>query len=260
MSSRCDISLEDAQTCVPFSFPPWVLSSDLEINCARRSKRELETLRWWATYAWQQIFNWQKPVFLLPWWPSINAKLVQRDGNHHCWAWAVASRWSASTVSKLLLPFWKNRLLLPPAPFLAAWLHWPKAPIAGSYQMLRSSVWLLPQVLLWDELHRAVLGICEASISGHGAYHDDGGDGGKGGWMPWWCSPTSHLVVYSFLFSVYFSLTFILIRFANQSAQFMSAYAEGLTSVQASWANRKYHGYRTLPPEIVAYIKQTIPA
>jgi len=52
----------------------------------------------------------------------------------------------------------------------------------------------------------------------------------------------------------------ILIRFANRSAWFMSAYSEGLTGAQACWANKKYHGHHTLPPEMVAYIKQTVPA
>jgi len=29
----------------------------------------------------------------------------------------------------------------------------------------------------------------------------------------------------------------------------MDAYRKGLTGAQAVWANRKYHGHRTLPPE-----------
>jgi hypothetical protein len=36
----------------------------------------------------------------------------------------------------------------------------------------------------------------------------------------------------------------------------MSAYAEGLSGAQASWANKKYHGHCTLPPEMVAEIKK----
>jgi hypothetical protein len=49
------------------------------------------------------------------------------------------------------------------------------------------------------------------------------------------------------------------ISFANRSACFISAYGEGLSSAQASWANRKYHGHHILPPEMVAEIKKSVP-
>ena len=39
----------------------------------------------------------------------------------------------------------------------------------------------------------------------------------------------------------------ILSRFTNQSARFISAYDKGLLGAQAAWANKKYHGHRTLP-------------
>ncbi|KAI0244995.1 hypothetical protein BJV78DRAFT_1142701 [Lactifluus subvellereus] len=47
-------------------------------------------------------------------------------------------------------------------------------------------------------------------------------------------------------------------RYANWSARFISAYAEGLSGVQAVWANRKYHGHRKLPPELIAEVKHSI--
>ncbi|KIO21763.1 hypothetical protein M407DRAFT_28688 [Tulasnella calospora MUT 4182] len=47
-----------------------------------------------------------------------------------------------------------------------------------------------------------------------------------------------------------------MVRFANRSAQFMSAYRQGLSGSQAAWANKKYHSHRTLPPELVAEIKE----
>jgi hypothetical protein len=50
-----------------------------------------------------------------------------------------------------------------------------------------------------------------------------------------------------------------MIRYANRSARFISAYGEGLSGAQAGWANRKYHSHRTLPPEMVADIKKSIP-
>ena len=49
------------------------------------------------------------------------------------------------------------------------------------------------------------------------------------------------------------------ISFANRSARFISAYGEGLSGAQAGWANKKYHGHRVLPPEMVAEIKKSIP-
>jgi hypothetical protein len=48
------------------------------------------------------------------------------------------------------------------------------------------------------------------------------------------------------------------VRFANCSAQFIHAYGEGLTGAQAAWANRKYHGHRTLPPELIMSVKSSI--
>jgi len=65
-----------------------------------------------------------------------------------------------------------------------------------------------------------------------------------------WC------IFFSFLFFSYHSLT--LIRFANQSAQFISVYSKGHTTAQAICANRKYHSHCTLPPEMIAYIKQSV--
>ncbi|KAI9431753.1 hypothetical protein BJY52DRAFT_1341283 [Lactarius psammicola] len=47
-------------------------------------------------------------------------------------------------------------------------------------------------------------------------------------------------------------------RFANRSARFVSAYAEGLTGAQAVWANKRYHGHHTLPPEMVAEVKRSV--
>ena len=47
-------------------------------------------------------------------------------------------------------------------------------------------------------------------------------------------------------------------RYANRSARFIHAYGEGLSGAQAAWANRKYHGHRTLPPDMVAQVKQSL--
>ena len=47
-------------------------------------------------------------------------------------------------------------------------------------------------------------------------------------------------------------------RYANRSAHFISAYGQGLSGAQAVWANRRYHGHRTLPPELVAQVRQSI--
>jgi hypothetical protein len=47
-------------------------------------------------------------------------------------------------------------------------------------------------------------------------------------------------------------------RFANRSARFISAYQEGLSGAQAAWANKKYHGHRTLPPEWILAARDTM--
>jgi len=176
------------------------------ITPPRRSKGKLDTLRRWDTHAQWQTSNWWKPALLLPPRSSYDAKLVQGDGDHYLQVRAVASRWSAGTVPKLLLPSWKNRLLLLLASFFAAWFRWTEASFTGIYQTPQSLVWLLPQVPLWDKLYQAVLGSGKASISGHGACSNNSGVGEKGGCIPWWYSFTSHLAVSPFLS---FSLIFL---------------------------------------------------
>ncbi|KAG2109984.1 uncharacterized protein F5147DRAFT_745423 [Suillus discolor] len=42
------------------------------------------------------------------------------------------------------------------------------------------------------------------------------------------------------------------------ASHFISAYSQGLTGAQAVWVNRKYHGHRTLPPDIVEELKTTL--
>ena len=48
----------------------------------------------------------------------------------------------------------------------------------------------------------------------------------------------------------------ILDRYANRSARFINAYSQGLSGPEAAWANRKYHGHRCLPPDILADLKK----
>ena len=45
------------------------------------------------------------------------------------------------------------------------------------------------------------------------------------------------------------------ISYANRAARFISAYGHGLTGPEAAWANRKYHGHRTLPPDMALKLK-----
>ncbi|KAF8582978.1 hypothetical protein K439DRAFT_1349999 [Ramaria rubella] len=40
-------------------------------------------------------------------------------------------------------------------------------------------------------------------------------------------------------------------RYANRLAHFMHAYHLGLNSMQAAWANKKYHGHRVLPETLM---------
>jgi hypothetical protein len=49
-----------------------------------------------------------------------------------------------------------------------------------------------------------------------------------------------------------------LCKFADRSACFISAYRQGLSGAQAAWANKKYHGHRILPPEMVALVKESV--
>jgi len=61
-----------------------------------------------------------------------------------------------------------------------------------------------------------------------------------------------------FFFYLFNSFPDILSRYANRSARFISAYGEGLSGAEAAWANKKYHGHRTLPPDMVAEIKKSV--
>ncbi|CAA7267960.1 unnamed protein product [Cyclocybe aegerita] len=45
-------------------------------------------------------------------------------------------------------------------------------------------------------------------------------------------------------------------QYANRAARFINAYFQGLTGPEAAWANRKYHGHRTLPASVVAKLKE----
>ncbi|KAF8509374.1 hypothetical protein BU17DRAFT_56180 [Hysterangium stoloniferum] len=47
-----------------------------------------------------------------------------------------------------------------------------------------------------------------------------------------------------------------LLRYANRAACFISAYGQGLTSPEAAWANHKYHGHHTLPPDMALKLKK----
>lgn len=47
-------------------------------------------------------------------------------------------------------------------------------------------------------------------------------------------------------------------RFANRSARFIDAYNARLSGTEAMWANRKYHGHRTLPPDMVTQLRQSL--
>ncbi|KAF8967159.1 hypothetical protein BDZ97DRAFT_1656951, partial [Flammula alnicola] len=45
--------------------------------------------------------------------------------------------------------------------------------------------------------------------------------------------------------------------YANRAARFIDSYAQGLSGPEAAWANKKYHGHRTLPPDMTASLKKS---
>ena len=47
-------------------------------------------------------------------------------------------------------------------------------------------------------------------------------------------------------------------RYANRSARFISAYTQGLSGADAAWANKKYHGHHTLPPDMAKAAKNRV--
>ena len=50
-------------------------------------------------------------------------------------------------------------------------------------------------------------------------------------------------------------LIYHLISYANRAARFISAYNQVLSGPVAAWANHKYHGHRTLPPDMALKLK-----
>ncbi|KAI0244900.1 hypothetical protein BJV78DRAFT_1144295 [Lactifluus subvellereus] len=48
-------------------------------------------------------------------------------------------------------------------------------------------------------------------------------------------------------------------RYANRSARFIHAYENGLSGAQAAWANRRYHGHRVLPPDMLKKALEAVP-
>ena len=46
-----------------------------------------------------------------------------------------------------------------------------------------------------------------------------------------------------------------ILRYANRSARFISAYDLGLSGAEAAWVNKRYHGHRTLPPIMLTKVQ-----
>lgn len=46
------------------------------------------------------------------------------------------------------------------------------------------------------------------------------------------------------------------ISYANHAGWFISTYGQGLSGPEAAWANQKYHGHWTLPPEMATKLKK----
>ena len=59
---------------------------------------------------------------------------------------------------------------------------------------------------------------------------------------------------------VTFTSHLIFSRFANHSAQFTTAYREGLSGAQASWANKRYHSHRTIPLQCIPSARDSVSA
>jgi hypothetical protein len=47
-----------------------------------------------------------------------------------------------------------------------------------------------------------------------------------------------------------------LISYVNRAARFISAYGQWLSGPEAAWADRKYHGHRTLPPDMALKLEK----
>lgn len=87
-----------------------------------------------------------------------------------------------------------------------------------------------------------------------------GCDGEKCPFVPWWCAFTSNSKVFIFIgcSCMYTINNGTQRRYANRSVCFISTYVQGLTGGEAAWANRQYHGHRTLPPSMILEVKESL--
>ena len=77
-------------------------------------------------------------------------------------------------------------------------------------------------------------------------------------WLVWITFPLNRFVGVHRFFLLSSLHSYCVYRYANRSARFIHAYGEGLTGAQAAWANKRYHSHRTLPPDMIREVKNSI--
>ena len=76
-----------------------------------------------------------------------------------------------------------------------------------------------------------------------------------GSMMSYYCKSNSKHKILSIQFSLANTKS---CRYANCSAWFISAYMQGLSGADATWANKKYHCHCTLPPGMAKVAKNHV--
>ena len=178
--------------------------------------------------------------------------MVQGHGDHCLWTRALASHWIIECpMWGLQVHFWPDWLLFTPPLVQSAWFQLTEVASQGVHHLKRSHLWLLPKIPLWAQLHWAVLGCSQVLLPVITTDFRYWCNGEECSCMPWWCSfaPDQTVRFHPSLNNRCIKMMGYF-RFANRSAWYISAYGQGLSGSDAAWANRRYHGHRTLPPSM----------
>ena len=132
----------------------------------------------------------------------------------------------------------------------------PEVSFGGVNHLMQSHLWILPKIPLWAQFHWAILGGCKTLLLEQPKNYRYQWNGGQHESLSWqYPTYSDSKVCYYTIFYFNFANFSPILRYTNQLARFIDAYAQGATGPIAVWANRKYHGHRTLPPEIFNKLK-----
>ena len=172
------------------------------------------------------------------------------------WARSLAWPWAQCTVWKLQVHGEEDRLLLSAVIIHAASFCQPEVSPGRTDNIPRSHLQFLPKIPLWIESHRAVLGSSKVLLlhkPKDGQHQQDGGECES--MSQWRAHSSNQMVWYLFPCLSASNRGFSLDMPTDQLV--LSTHTHRVCQApEATWANRKYHSHRCLPPDILADLKK----